>query len=234
MPPCTFATDITLESLALKLYGNPKGILLWFEELTNLFSIPSRYSSSGGGVSQFNDLYDGASIRISRKTGEDSERDLFIKRPFVGISGGIQPGVLARVVRPEFLESGFLQRFILVKTEVRRVAFDDRSIPLQTRAKLQRLFDVMYNLQHADDSLNPIYYQLDSDAFRLFKSWVNYLEDLRHGQSDNHIKSAISKQKELTLRILVIFHTVHCTRFSLSPSKAIDSCLMKKAIVLTQ
>ena len=234
MPPCTFATDITLESLALKLYGNPKGILLWFEELTNLFSIPCRYSSSGGGVSQFNDLYDGASIRISRKTGEICERDIFIKRPFVGISGGIQPGVLARVVRPEFLESGFLQRFILVKTEVRRVAFDDRSIPLQTRAKLQRLFDVMYNLQHADDGLNPICYQLDSDAFRLFKSWVNYLEDLRHGQSDNHIKSALSKQKELTLRILVIFHTVQCARFSLSPSKAIDSCLMAKAIVLTQ
>jgi len=234
LPPCTFASDITLESLALKLQGNPKGIILWVEELNDLFNIPSRYSSGGGDVSRFNALYDGVSIRVSRKTGEIRERDLFLKKPFIAISGGIQPGVLARVVRPEFLESGFLQRFILVKVESKLTLFQNRSVPQQTKAKMQRLFDILFEFQHADVDLNPIVYRLSEGALRLFESWVNYLERLRHHEKDTHLKSALSKQKELALRILVIFHTVHCARFSLSPSKAIDSCLMAKAIVLTQ
>jgi DNA polymerase-1 len=233
-PPCTFATDITLESLALKLQGNPKGVILWVEELNDLFNIPSRYSSGGGDVSRFNALYDGVSIRVSRKTGEIRERDLFLKKPFIAISGGIQPGVLARVVRPEFLESGFLQRFILVRVESQLTLFQNRSVPQQTKAKMQRLFDILFEFQHADGDLNPIVYRLSDGALNLFEAWVNYLERLRHNERDTHLKSALAKQKELALRILVIFHTVHCARFSLSPSKPIDACLMAKAIVLTQ
>jgi DNA polymerase-1 len=233
LPPCTFASDITLESLALKLQGNPKGILLWVEELNDLFSIPSRYSSSGGDVSRFNALYDGVPIRVSRKTGEIRERDLFLDKPFIAISGGIQPSVLARVVRPEFLESGFLQRFILVRVESRLTLFQNRSIPQATKAKMQRLFDILFDLQHADDG-SPIIYRLSDEALLLFEAWVNFLERLRHEEKDHHLKSALSKQKELVLRILVIFQTVQCVRFSLSPSKTIDICMMAKAIALTQ
>lgn len=234
IPPCTFATDVTIESLSLKLLGNPKGIILWMEELNDLFNIPSRYSSGGGDVSRFNTLYDGGSIRISRKTGDIRERDLFLNNAYVAISGGIQPGVLSKVVHPVFLDSGFLQRFILVRVKSRLSPFQNRSIPLSTKANMERLFNVLFEFQHGDGDRNPIVYQLDEFASQLFVSWVNHLESLRHRENDYHLQSALSKQKELALRLLVIFHTVHCVRYSLSPNKPVDSCMMGRAILLAQ
>ena len=232
--PCLYVTDVTLESLSLKLHDNPKGILVWMEELTDLFNIPTRYSSGGGDVSRFNALYDGSPIRISRKTGEIRERDLHLINAFVAISGGIQPGIFSKAVSPSFLDSGFLQRFILVKVEPRLSLFENQSIPFATKAKMQQLFDILFDFEHGDGDRKPIVYQLGESASGLFISWVNHLERLRYQEHDYHLKSALSKQKELALRLLVIFHTVHCVRYSLSPNKPIDSCLMGKAILLAQ
>lgn len=231
---CTFVSDITLESLSVKLLGNPKGILFWSEELTDLFSIPSRYSAGGGDVSRFNALFDGTPIRVSRKLGDSRERDLFLERPFLAISGGIQPGVLARVIKPEFLESGFLQRFLFVGVEPRLTSFQNRSIPQEAKEKLRYLFDILLEFQHFDDRHTPLIYRFTEDALLLFGSWVDYLCRLIFEEKEGHLKSALSKQRDLVLRLLVIFQTVHCVRFSLSPNTLVDVCMVSKAIVFSQ
>jgi hypothetical protein len=96
---------------------------------------------------------------------------------------------------------------------------------------MQRLFNILFEFQPGDSDRNPIVYQLDEAASLLFVSWVNHLEIIKHEENDYHLKSALSKQKELALRLLVIFHTVHCVRYSLSPNKPVDSCMMGKAII---
>ena len=107
-------------------------------------------------------------------------------------------------------------------------------MPAFVRADLRRLFDLLYALEHSDGGCQPINYHLSDEASRLFRAWINHLKVLHHEEKDSHLKSALAKQWELALRIVVIFHAVHSVRFSLSPSKTIDACTMTKAIILSQ
>ena len=232
--PCVYATDITLEAITAKLAGNPRGFILWSEELNDIFTIPTRYSSGGSDISRLNNLYDGTPLRVSRKTGEIRERDFHLSRGFVSIAGGIQPNVLISKVKDHFLDSGFLQRFILVQVESKLCLYQDRNFPSCTKRELQFIFDALFDLRHMDGENTPLTYVLNPEALELFISWNNFLENLRHAEKDPHKKTALSKQRDLALRIAVIFHTVQIVQNRLSPNTEIDACTMFRAITLTQ
>jgi len=232
--PCVYATDITLEAITAKLAGNPRGFILWSEELNDIFTIPTRYSSGGSDISRLNNLYDGTPLRVSRKTGEIRERDFHLSRGFVSVAGGIQPNVLVSKVKDHFLDSGFLQRFVLVQVGSKLSLYQNRTFPTCTKRGLQSLFDAFFELSPMDEENNPLIYHLNPDARELFIAWHDFLENLRNAEKDPHKKTALSKQKDLALRIVVIFHTVQIVQNRLSPNMGIDVCTMFQAITLTQ
>ena len=234
LAPCGFTTDVTFESLSAKLVGNRKGLILWSEELTDILSTPGRYSSGGGEICRFNSLYDGSPIRVSRKTGEIQERDFTITRAGVAIACGVQPNVLVHNFKPEYLDSGFFQRFLFVKVESRLQNWRGLPVPEAAKASLQSLFNALYEFKHIDDEHNPLVYNLDQPARELFISWNGFLEVLKFSEADPHKKSALSKQRELPLRLACIFHSVNSVRFSLPADTLINVRTMIQAILLSQ
>lgn len=92
------------------LYANQRGVIEFHDELTGLFrSVTGKYNEST--ESHLIGAYNNISIKCQTKT-EDTIYN--IATPCLSILGGIQPALLKEVIKPSFIHSGFLQRFIAV------------------------------------------------------------------------------------------------------------------------
>ena len=65
-------------------------------------------------------MFRAGTVVVDRKTGE--RRTLFISRAAVSITGGIQPGVLAHALTPEFLDAGLAARLLMAQPRSSRSA----------------------------------------------------------------------------------------------------------------
>ena len=101
--------DATIEATLEVMADNPRGITLCRDELAGWFDF-GRYSSSKSGLSsaQWLELFGGKSIHIDRRT----KRPLYVPRAGLCIAGGIQPGILRRVLSSTFLENGLAARML--------------------------------------------------------------------------------------------------------------------------
>jgi hypothetical protein len=98
----------TIEKLAEILEDNPGGTLVARDELAGWLGSFTRYKAQKGGTDLPNwlEMHRAGTVIVDRKTAE--RQTLFIQRAAVSITGGIQPGVLARALTPEFLTLAWL------------------------------------------------------------------------------------------------------------------------------
>ncbi len=107
-------SDTTLEALAPILLEIPRGMLSCRDELNRWIGGFDRYApkrNSGSDLSNWLPMYDAEPIIIDRKTA--IPRTICVPMAAVCVTGGIQPGVLKRVLGKEHRESGFLARPLL-------------------------------------------------------------------------------------------------------------------------
>ena len=73
----------------------------------------TRYKAQKGGTDLPNwlEMHRAGTVIVDRKTAE--RQTLFISRAAVSVTGGIQPGVLARALSPEFLDAGLAARLLM-------------------------------------------------------------------------------------------------------------------------
>lgn len=117
-PTILYVNDITPESLAFCLEGNPGGVMWENDEFATLLQSFGRYSKAGGQdstKSQLLSMYDGNSLRINRV--KNKGYTTHIPRAWVSVFGTVQPGILPRLVKIEDFESGFLQRFAFIMSD---------------------------------------------------------------------------------------------------------------------
>ncbi len=105
-------SDITVEKLADVLDDNGRGVLAVRDELSGWLGSFARYKGQGGGSDEPNwlSMHRADAITYDRKTGEKTT--IYIPHAAVGVTGGIQPGVLARLLSDHFLESGLAARIL--------------------------------------------------------------------------------------------------------------------------
>ena len=86
--------DITMEAITKILGETRRGIFVFVDELKGWVSSFNKYRNGGGDLEQWMSLYNGVPITVNRK-GEDDIT--FVADPFVGVIGGMQPGILPRL-----------------------------------------------------------------------------------------------------------------------------------------
>jgi hypothetical protein len=102
--------DLTLEALADRLATNPRGVLVAKDEISGwLESFDLYRNKKGADVSRWLSLHNGAHFGIDRKSDNRHQR---IWLPRVCITGGVQPKVFKRLMRPDYFERGLPARFI--------------------------------------------------------------------------------------------------------------------------
>lgn len=110
--------DATSEALVQVLSANPRGLCMVRDELSALVTGMNQYKAGGKGSDRqvYLKLWAHSSIRIDRKNNPDG-LPIQVRRPFVAVVGGIQPGVVDQL-RGEALDGrlppddGFLDRFL--------------------------------------------------------------------------------------------------------------------------
>jgi len=105
IPSQRVITDATIEAVADVVRGNPRGVVLWRDELTAFHKNMRRYSG-GSDQAQWIEAWAAASLKVNRK----NRPPLTLSRFAVSILGGIQPDRLAETLKEP--DDGLVVRFL--------------------------------------------------------------------------------------------------------------------------
>lgn len=226
-------SDCTVEGLAPVLSENERGIILARDELSNWLTSFDKYSGKGAtssNVTNWLEFYNAEFSLINRKSIE--QRVLTIARPSVSVTGGIQPGILARCLTPENKDNGLSSRLMLAypprqpkrwrDEELSQTVVDAYSDLIRDLFKLDPFWDIEGNAE-------PQRLRLSPDARQLMAAFVD-----AHGKEQNalqgHTASQWSKLEEIPARLAIIIHCVKQVTSGVDNPLLVDGQTMAAAI----
>ena len=224
--------DTTVEKLGEILNGNPRGVLVYRDELTGFLRSLDRdgregdrsfYLEAWNGNGRF--TYD----RIGRGT-------IDIEAACVSILGSIQPGPLGhyvrRMARGAEADDGLLQRFqMVVYPDLTGWTNHDRTPDLQARHAAYDVFDRLDNImpavigaeQDVDGELP--YLRFSAEAQDVFTMWRSELEGRLHsGQENALIEAHLAKFRSLIPSLALLLHLADVGRGPVGESSLRRAC----------
>ncbi len=203
--------DATIEATLQCIQQNPHGIVQRRDELAGWFDFDRYKSGKGvGSNARWIELFHGRSVSIDRRTSDP----IFVARAAMSIAGGIQPGVLSRVMDPNNLESGLVARFLFAMPEAIPKRWSDATIDPVVSERMHGLVErlhshTMYSVAPDASAENPKPHVmgLDPDATRAFGLFVDQHNESIQNQPE-HIGSAWTKLECYVPRLALIIHLV--------------------------
>lgn len=225
-------TDATIESINYLLSKNPKGLLLYKDELVGWLSSMTRYSNSSD-VNYYLEIWSGnfaKSNRIGRTTN-------YIHSPFLGILGGTQPNLLYRFAKGDNLYNGLFQRILFVfpdnqkkaKRSSKRINPNSKDIYDEW---VTRIYELGNNYQETDD-IKTI--KLSPEADKIWGKWYDKnADEINAFEDKNHPKvSCLGKLEQYCLRFSLILEVIYQCDDVFAEIKEISTASMERAILLT-
>lgn len=172
--------DTTIEALAHTLAANPRGVAVVRDELGAWIRSWSEYKGGAGSDSaKWLELHGARALTVDRVLAGGS---LYVARAAVSVVGGIQPGILRRVLGGEHVESGCAARILYAMPPRAARRWTDAEIGEATGERFAAVVRALAALApvtvHHDDgetSLAPEGLTLTSEARALFAAWVDEL-----------------------------------------------------------
>jgi hypothetical protein len=202
--------DITVEKLAQLLEDNPKGLLVGRDELGGWLGSFTRYKGKAGGSDLPNwlEMSQAGTVQVDRKTGD--RPTLFITYAAVSITGGIQPGALARALTPEYLEVGLGARILLAMPPKLRKRWSQVEIDLDVQEAYEKLLDALGDLQmdkSRDGDREPFPVRLTPEAKT---AWVRFYTEWAKAQAnvEGELAAAYSKLEGYAAHLALLHHVV--------------------------
>lgn len=226
-------SDTTVEALALILLSNPRGLLLARDELAGWIGSFDRYAAKGkADAAHWLSMHNGESILVDRKTGQP--RTIHVTQAAVSVCGGIQPGILRRVLTSEYREAGLAARLLLAWPEPRKKQWTEKEIDPSVKKELAAIFDRLCELQMAPDEtgeLRPQVVKLTPEAKDLWREYYNaHAEEQVELEGD--LASAWSKLEEYAARLALVVHYVRWAAGEVAEEKLLDQESMAAGIAL--
>jgi hypothetical protein len=203
--------DTTTEALLGILTDNPRGVLVARDELSGLVGSFDRYAKGGkggGDAAAWLPMHSGEPVTIDRKTGIPPT--LHVPAAFVGVTGGIQPGVLKRAFGIEHRENGLLARFMVAYPPQRLRRWTEAVIAEETEDAIERLFAGLLSLKprlDKDGEETPRLVCFDPEAKRV---WVAFYDEHHRELLSHHGDAAAAWSKLVggAARLTLIIHLV--------------------------
>jgi hypothetical protein len=219
--------DWTIEAAANALLNNPKGILLYRDELAGMFRDLDKYSGEKGSTkTRLMQAYDGKKPwKITRKSGGTT----FIPRPGLSIYGTIQPGVVLNLFNREDLESGFLNRFIFIHAVQKEPSFfSENEETYQTVDTIKTLVDGLAALDYSEEGR---FIGVTEEAKEEFIKWHDDLA-MEAFYSTKGMGALLSKVRAQGLRITLIMHAMDSVLDGKDEMKPVSRDTMTRALKL--
>jgi uncharacterized protein DUF3987 len=196
--------DLTIAALADALEANQRGMLVRKDELSHWFEAMDQFhDAKGSDVARWLSLHSGVFFGFDRKT--DCRR-FRLYEPRVCITGGIQPGVLARVLTQDFFERGLPARFLFAFPPVRKDRWSEAVVDARLRETVNDLFARLYELQpecEEGGEARPKLLRLDADAKA---EYVLYYDEcgIAASEGDEREEAAWSKLSGYAARLALV------------------------------
>jgi hypothetical protein len=230
-------SDTTVEALAPLLSANPRGLLMARDELAGWIGSFDRYSQGKGADSaHWLSMHNGETLIVDRKTG--TPRTIYVPRAAVSVTGGIQPGILARSLGIEHRESGLAARLLLSWPPRQVKQWTEAEIDPAMETELDELFARLTKLEPTigdDNEFEPVCLPLSPDAKR---AWVAFYNEHAREQVelDGDLSAAWSKLEGYAARLALV---VHCIRSAsgdatLASAQSIDAESIRAGVVLSR
>lgn len=203
--------DITIESLAELLAGNPKGLVVICDELAGWFGSFTRYQSSGMSGSDMPfwlEVYRALSHDVDRKGG--NKRSIHIAHAGVSVYGTIQEETLQDLVTPAFLTSGFLARMLFIKPPKAKKKFIEGGIDSQIKAAYRETYRKLYFIDGTDRlprTYRPKRVVLTRKAMRVWKIFYEEWAERQH-VSFGQARSVLAKLEAYCAKFALLFAMV--------------------------
>jgi putative DNA primase/helicase len=210
------ANDTSVEALGEILRANPKGILVYRDELVSLLKSLDREENAGARgfyLSGWNGTGGYTFDRIGRGL------NLHISAVCLSLLGSTQPGRIAEYIRMAVKggpgDDGLIQRFgLLVWPDPVTEWLDvDRRPHLESRATADTLFEQLDRVDltrigaRSDQFGSVPYLRFDQEALELFREWRSRLEiRLRSGELHPAFESHLAKYRKLVPTLALIVH----------------------------
>jgi hypothetical protein len=191
------------------LEDNARGLLVWRDELSGWIGGFTRYKQKGSSdLPSWLELYRGEALIVDRKTGD--RPSLFVPRAAVSVTGGIQPGMLARVLTTEFLDSGLVARLLLACPPKCPKQWSEAEVAPDVRGAYEALLESLLKFdfdRSASGERCPFAVRLTPEAKA---AWIKFYREWAAEQADAEGETAavLSKLEGTCARLALLFHLI--------------------------
>jgi uncharacterized protein DUF3987 len=171
----TLVEDITVEALATVLETTPRGVVAYRDELSAWVRAMDQYRAGGKGADRqfYLSAWSNSYAAVDRKS---RTQPLIMRRPFVGVYGAIQPGVLHEI--GDGREDGLQDRFAVAYPDPVPSQWTDDEITDAARDGYAQLYEDLRELDMPVDEYGdpaPVRVYFSPSAKELLKGAVNDL-----------------------------------------------------------
>ena len=216
-------SDITVEGFLKQHLNTPRGLAIYADELMGFVKSFSRYRS-GNDEEVWTQLFTGVPIIVNRLHSDSFS----VSSPFVGIIGGVQPGMLRKFADGK-TESGFIYRWLFAYPDKRTFSrFQDDEIDDEILSRWNTIID---NIRKIRYNGKTTVIRLSPEAYDLYKQWYNTGRETMEHASTSYI-GITTKMERYCARFALILEVLRYT-CGQSDLTSISAQSMKDAFKLT-
>ena len=216
-------SDITVEGFLKQHLNTPRGLAIYADELMGFVKSFSRYRS-GNDEEIWTQLFTGVPIIVNRLHSDSFS----VSNPFVGIIGGVQPGLLRKFADGK-TDSGFIYRWLFAYPDKRTFSrFQDDEIDDHTMNQWETIIDTIRRIRYNGKTT---VIRLSPEAYALYKQWYNTGRETMEHASTSFI-GITTKMERYCARFALILEVLRYT-CGQSDLTSISAQSMKDAFKLT-
>jgi DNA polymerase I-like protein with 3'-5' exonuclease and polymerase domains len=205
-----FTSDATIEAVAELIGDNPRGIIISCDELACWLGSFARYKAKGAGsdVPRWLSMHSAGGFAYHRRTGD--KRRIVVPHAAVSVCGGIQPGILAKLIGDEFLAAGLAARLLMAMPPRPAKTWTELEVSPEVEEAYRGLLDRLLALDHArdrDGERVPHVLSLAPDAKPVWVAWYNAWGQ-EQAAAEGELAAALAKLEEAAARFALIHHVV--------------------------
>ena len=207
---CHVVVDSTVEALIGALRDNPRGVLIYKDEIDSLLSNFNRYNGSDEGY--FLSLFSGTPFKYSRKSNNEH---IFLANPYCSIIGTTQPGRLGEQFGGKRMMNGFSSRFLKVYPEIDKMpSWNDTAMPDSVLEEWERIIRKVVTVTPSTDQegkATSIELLFSQEAKLRVIQWKDEVNNKVYAETDSDaVRALCGKLETYLVRFCLVIQIMHC------------------------
>lgn len=207
---CHVVVDSTVEALIGALRDNPRGVLIYKDEIDSLLSNFNRYNGSDEGY--FLSLFSGTPFKYSRKSNNEH---IFLANPYCSIIGTTQPSRLGEQFGGKRMMNGFSSRFLKVYPEIDKMpSWNDTAMPDGVLEEWGRIIRKVVTVTPSTDQegkATSIELMFSQEAKLRVIQWKDEVNNKAYAETDSDaVRALCGKLETYLVRFCLVIQIMHC------------------------